>query len=1065
MDWQRLLTTLTLGLSLSGGSGMVRAESGCPVVAQILSWEGELSWRAAPAEAGDDAWQAGQRNLFLCAGVQLRTGVQSRAVIALTNDTLVRLAPETVLVLPSDPNTESFLLRLQKGFSRFFSRVRHPFTIETPYVNAAVSGTELVVWAMPEVNGVAVIEGVVAANQTGQPVLKVKAGQSVLAGSRSGALARVEGYGSELVDWSLYTPDVLTPLEKMAPPDSVNAQAFAEALQSAVYSAQLRRQDALQAAEQSIKRAPDQAAGYLARSIALQNLSRLDEALADALTAQAKAPDNPLAANRVTALLFFKGDLHTARRASLQAQERFPQNPQTLAYAGLLALFDRQTTAAEHWFRQAQYLDPEQPLAPMGLGLLALQRGQAGSARQHLDHALALDPNQSALRSLLGQAFFAAYQDEKALTQWELARELDPQDPTPEFYLGQLALQRNQPLQALEQFTRAHALDPGRGVMRSEALIASDQASRSAAVAQTFATLGLDAPMRQAGYRSLREDPTLSQGHRLLAESWRAESRYQSAVVSEQLQAQLWQPLSAYPLAPQWAETDLRVIEGLGPERGGLGEYHPLFLQEGVTGSINGILGPDDTAGNDAVINALQGPVNLALGQYQYRSDGFRENADQDQSLLSAQMQWQVLPETQLQMEYRELDWRWGDLGILLGDATPTGIRHRREVDTLRLGGRTALNAENTLLFSAIRQTYDELQTDAPVPGVTTRTTLAEIPESLELQHAGRFQNSQWLSGLGFLKIDRTFETETSLEVLPGVVVTDRIRQESQPTHTNAYSYLTYHPWQPLTLQWGLAWDALNPEQRSEQRQWSPKFGAIYSPQPTLDLRFAAFRTLRREMAAQQTLEPTNLAGFNQFYDDPNTADAHNLAVGLDHRPQTDWFWGVSSQVRELDFDIIQGNQPAKRYEQRQKTAETYLSHVISSQLILSARWVWEDFENDYAREAVNELSRQTAYRLPLAARLFLGAWQLTVEAEYLNQTLDFTQLNTTTLALEPTQTEQAAWIGNLGARYLLPNRVGHLELGIDNLGDVQRSFVRSDGDYLQFYPSRFSYARVQFVF
>lgn len=1101
MGWQRILIITICSVTLSSVTLLAQAENACQTHARIVSWEGALTWSASPDKAREGHWRAARREQTLCAGAVIRTGVQSRAIVALDNDTLVRLAPETVLILPDTAQPESMILKLQQGIGRFFSRVKHHFEVDAPFVNAAVSGTEFVVWADAQVNGVAVIEGSIQAHQPqhpGQAAVAVTGGNSLLAGERQGAIAAVSGYNDSAVDWSLYYPSIMTLKDILkatavetdqqrlaealwqvsvgqgdlavthltnAPLSTMGAQSLALALRSVVSASRLQSQDALLLADQSIARDPQQLAGYLARAFAHQNLGQLDLALTDAEHAAALDPNHAGAVNRVTALLFFQGRLEDAQVASDQALIRFPDNAQTLAYAGLLALFARHPDQAETRFQQAYQIDPQEPIAPMGLGLVSLQRGQTEQARQHLDHALALDPNQSVLRSLLGQAFLAGKQDEKARTQWHLARELDPQDPSPTFYLGQLALLQNQPIQALELLTQAREQDPHRNVMRSDALIASDQAARSTALAQTYGVLGLTPQLRREGTQALREDPTLAQGHRLMADSWRGESRYQSAAASEQLQAQLWQPLSAVPLAPQLSETDLRIVEGAGPERGGLGEYHPLFIEEGMGGLVDAIVGPDNTVGNDAVLTALQGPVSVSLGQYRYRSDGFRDNADQDQQIINALAQWQIRPQTQIQMEYREFDWTYGDLGVLLGDEIPATTRYRRQVETLRLGGRTTFAPDQTLLFSAIRQTYDELQTDAPVPGVNTRATLAEIPESIELQHAGRWGQSQLISGAGFLHIDRTFEALTDVEVFPGLIVSDRLYQATQPTHTNFYSYVTHRPYAPLTLQLGLAWDELDTDLSEDLHQWSPKFGLIYSPTDTLDLRLAAFRSLRREMAAQQTLEPTNLAGFNQFFDDPNTADAHNLAIGIDHRPTSAWSWGAASHLRELDFTIVQDSTPSERFEQRQKTAEAYISHLLNPWASLNARVVWEQFTNDFAEQTVSEISEQTTRRFPLSANLFMGAWRLAFEVQYLHQKLNFSQLSLPSLTLEPQQTEQSAWVSNLGLQYALPQRLGQIAVGVDNLGDVERAFVRADGEFLQFYPARFTYARLQLVF
>ena len=49
--------------------------------------------------------------------------------------------------------------------------------------------------------------------------------------------------------------------------------------------------------------------------------------------------------------------------------------------------------------------------------------------------------------------------------------------------------------------------------------------------------------------------------------------------------------------------------------------------------------------------------------------------------------------------------------------------------------------------------------------------------------------------------------------------------------------------------------------------QFNPKFGVTWNPFTNTTLRAAAFRTLKRTLITDQTLEPTQVAGFNQFFD------------------------------------------------------------------------------------------------------------------------------------------------------------------------------------------------------
>jgi outer membrane receptor protein involved in Fe transport len=55
----------------------------------------------------------------------------------------------------------------------------------------------------------------------------------------------------------------------------------------------------------------------------------------------------------------------------------------------------------------------------------------------------------------------------------------------------------------------------------------------------------------------------------------------------------------------------------------------------------------------------------------------------------------------------------------------------------------------------------------------------------------------------------------------------------------------------------------------------NPKFGLMWTPFAGTTVRAAAFRTFRRDLISDQTIEPTEIAGFNQFFDDPAATRRH----------------------------------------------------------------------------------------------------------------------------------------------------------------------------------------------
>ena len=69
-----------------------------------------------------------------------------------------------------------------------------------------------------------------------------------------------------------------------------------------------------------------------------------------------------------------------------------------------------------------------------------------------------------------------------------------------------------------------------------------------------------------------------------------------------------------------------------------------------------------------------------------------------------------------------------------------------------------------------------------------------------------------------------------------------------------------------------------------DKDQYNPKFGVEWNPWMNTTMRAAAFKVLKRTLVTDQTLEPTQVAGFNQFFDDANGASSWRYGVGIDQK-------------------------------------------------------------------------------------------------------------------------------------------------------------------------------------
>ena len=78
-----------------------------------------------------------------------------------------------------------------------------------------------------------------------------------------------------------------------------------------------------------------------------------------------------------------------------------------------------------------------------------------------------------------------------------------------------------------------------------------------------------------------------------------------------------------------------------------------------------------------------------------------------------------------------------------------------------------------------------------------------------------------------------------------------------------------------------------------------------WNPLPGTTLRAAAFKVLKRTLVTDQTLEPTQVAGFNQFFDDVNGASSWRYGVGIDQKFGRDVFAGAEFSKRDVKSPFV----------------------------------------------------------------------------------------------------------------------------------------------------------------
>ena len=323
-------------------------------------------------------------------------------------------------------------------------------------------------------------------------------------------------------------------------------------------------------------------------------------------------------------------------------------------------------------------------------------------------------------------------------------------------------------------------------------------------------------------------------------------------------------------------------------------------------------------------------------------------------------------------------------------------------------------------------------------------------------------------SGVGYFKIDGENQARLGLE---GFV-------EELPTlptkfdHVNAYAYANVKPATNVTLTAGGSFDHLSGDLTGVglgvdvgRDQFNPKVGVIWNPVPSTTVRAAAFRTLKRTLVTNQTLEPTQVAGFNQFYDDSDLTEGWRYGGAIDQKFGKDVFGGVEYSRRDLTVPFIDLESNTQEAPWNESLARAYLFATPHRWLGLRAQYIFERFERDEecevggARECLTAgFKNVKTQRVPLGIAFFHpSGLSASLTATYWDQEGRFEQLE----AIEFAAGHSKFWLFDAALNFRLPKRFGFVSVGATNLFDKDFAYYEVDFDNPTIQPKRAFFAKV----
>jgi Flp pilus assembly protein TadD len=823
--------------------------------------------------------------------------------------------------------------------------------------------------------------------------------------------------------------------------------ALTHSLRSNILLVQNRKEPALQAAQQAIAANALSPSAQLALSAVKQAEFALDDALHAAQQAVELDPHYAQALIQESRLLFGMGQVKEALALAEQARQSAPNDALVNSTWGFLQLARGQESQAIAAFEDAIAQDTTRGEPHLGLGLVLFRQNQTEQAVEQMRKATLLEPKVSLYQSYLGKAYYEVKHDALADKHLAIAKQLDPRDPTPYFYNAIRLQSVNRPIEAVQDLQNSIALNDNRAVYRSRLLLDEDAAARGATLGRIYNEVGFEQRALQEGQKSLASDPADHSAHRLLADSYAAIPRHEIARASELLQSQLLQPLNITPVQPQLAETDLLIPEGAGPSALSLNEFNPLFVRDRWSLLASGVAGNNSTWGDEVVVSGITDRFSYSLGQFHYETDGFRENNDLQHDIYNAFAQFAVTPELSLQAEFRRRETEQGDLRLNF-DADDFAQDDRRTLmqNTYRLGIHWTPSSQSDVLVSYIYADREEqLDVFGTIESPTFRADFdfGAVAEDqgyqLESQYLLRTHDFNLIAGAGSYDIDVKQRSVTDFSPFPCLLESCKSRTRFSRERDNAYVYTHFR--YPDRLLWtvGLSYDAFA-EGQYDTDELHPKFGLQWNINDMAQLRLAAFQALKSSLVVEQTLEPTEIAGFNQFFDDTNGTRSRRYGIGIDTQFNDSMYLGIEASRREIErpiLDPVSLNLKDKENEE-EDLYRAYLYWALLSNWAISAEYEHEIFERDEESPSTDELKRIDTAVFPLGIRYIdPKGFFAELKATYVNQKVE----RSLAILDDSESLQDDFFLFDTAIGYRFPKRQGIISLQVLNVFDEEFDF------------------------
>jgi hypothetical protein len=279
---------------------------------------------------------------------------------------------------------------------------------------------------------------------------------------------------------------------------------------------------------------------------------------------------------------------------------------------------------------------------------------------------------------------------------------------------------------------------------------------------------------------------------------------------------------------------------------------------------------------------------------------------------------------------------------------------------------------------------------------------------------------------------------------------------KSDVTHINLYVYTLINYPKNVTWTLGGSADLFDGGYYDlDENQFNPKFGLTWNPFPDTTIRAAAFRTFKRSLLSNQTLEPTQVAGFNQFYDDGNAADASRYGIGIDQKLSTKLYVGAECSKRDLEETAPVPIPYPPWYEIQKFDLDEYLYRVYvywtpHPWLAIGPEYQFERFERPIEFTGLEAITDLDTHRFSFGINFSHPCgFTARIKPTYIDQEGEF--LVPPYIGVE--SGDDQFWVVDASISYRLPKRRGLITVEVKNLFDEDFRFQDTDTSNPEIYP------------